>query len=140
MIHSGMRRSLPTALAAFLIVWTVPARAGDDALAGGWQQIESNAGACPQCRISIDPHGASLTVTANNGWAATVAAGEGDGLVTARGRGSWASHLPGAMAGKGFNVDFILQGQRLYMWMSVDTGQGSRRTVRGVFGRIWTGV
>lgn len=135
-----MRRPLPIALAAFWIVWTAPARGADDALAGAWQQIESNAGACPRCRISIDPHGASLTVTANNGWAATLAEGKGDGSVRASGAGNWKSNVTGAMAGKGFNVDFILKDERLYMWMSVDTGHGSRRTIRGVFGRIWTGV
>jgi len=135
-----MRRSLSTALAAVLIIWTVPARAGDDAVAGAWQQIESDAGACARCRISIDRHGASLTVTANNGWAATLAAGAEDGSVKARGTGSWKSNVTGAMAGRGFNVDFVLQDQRLYMWMRVETGHGSGRTVRAVFGRIWTGV
>jgi hypothetical protein len=33
-----------------------------------------------------------------------------------------------------------LKGQRLYMSMSVDMGDGARRTIRGVFGRPWYGV
>jgi hypothetical protein len=135
-----MCRSLFTALAALLIVWTFPARGNDDDVAGTWQQIESNAGACPKCRISIDQHGPSLTVTANNGWEAILAAGERDGSVNAIGMGNWSSKLTGAMAGKRFDVDFILKGQRLYMSMSVDMGDGSRRTIRGVFGRPWYGV
>jgi hypothetical protein len=134
-----MRRSLFASLAGFLVVWTFPAR-GDDVLAGAWQQIESNAGACPKCQISIDQHGSSLTVTANNGWAATLVAGERDGSLKATGMGNWRSNLTGAMAGKRFNVDFILKDQRLYMWMLVYMGNGSRRAIRGVFGRIWFGA
>jgi hypothetical protein len=44
------------------------------------------------------------------------------------------------MAGKRFNVDFVLKDQRLYMSMFVDMGHGSWRTIRGVFGRPWYGV
>jgi hypothetical protein len=135
-----MRRSLFTALAALLIVWTFPARGDDDGVAGTWQQIESNAGSCPKCRISIDQHGSSLTVTANNGWEAILVGGEREGAMNAIGSGNWKPNLTGAMAGKRFNVDFVLKDQRLYMSMFVDMGNGSRRTIQGVFGRPWYGV
>jgi hypothetical protein len=135
-----MRQSLFIALATFLVVWTFPARGDDGAIAEAWQQIESNAGACQKCRISIDQHGSTLTVTANNGWVATLVAGEKDGSIKATGMGNWRSSLTGAMAGKRFNVEFVLKDQRLYMSMLVDMGNGSRRTIRGVFGRLWFGV
>src|ERR1700704_918194 len=106
-----MRWSLFAALAALLIVSASPVRGGDDGVAGAWQQIESNAGACPKCRISIDQHGSSWTVTANNGWEATLA-GESIGSMNATGAGNWKT-LSGAMAGKRFNVDFVLKDQRL---------------------------
>jgi len=81
-----------------------------------------------------------LTVTANNGWVATVVAGEKDGAIKATGMGNWRSSLTGRMAGKRFNVEFVLKDQRLYMSMLVDMGNGSRRTIRAVFGRLWFGV
>jgi hypothetical protein len=137
-----MGRSLVITVAVFLVFWAFTARGDDgaDQIAGAWQQIESNAGACPQCRISIDQHGSSLTVTANNGWSASLVAGQKDGSINATGIGRWRSSLTGAMAGKRFNVDFVLKDQRLYMSMRVDMGNGSRRTIQGVFGRIWSGV
>jgi hypothetical protein len=135
-----MRWSLFAALAAFLIVSASPVRGGDDGVAGAWQQIESNAGACPKCRISIDQHGSSWTVTANNGWEATLVGGDSIGSMNAAGAGNWKPTLTGAMAGKRFNVDFVLKDQRLYMSMFVDMGNGSWRTIRGVFGRPWYGV
>jgi hypothetical protein len=135
-----MRWSLFAALAAFLIVSASPVRGGDDAVAGAWQQIESNAGACPKCRISIDQHGSSWTVTANNGWEAALVAGESIGSMNAAGAGHWNSALTGAMAGKRFNVDIVLKDQRLYMSMVVDMENGSWRTIHGVFGRPWYGV
>jgi hypothetical protein len=55
------------------------------------------------------------------------------------GAGNWKSNLTGAMAGKRFNVDFVVKDQRLYMSMFVDMGNGSRRTIRGIFGRPWYG-
>jgi len=134
-----MRRPF-AALATLLVVWTFPARGGDDSVAGSWQQIESTAGACPKCRISIAEHGPSLTVTANNGWEAILVGAEGDGSMNAIGTGNWKSNLTGAMAGKRFNVDFVLKDQRLYMTMFVDMGNGRRQTIRGVFGRPWYGV
>jgi hypothetical protein len=134
-----MCRSLFIALAT-LLVWTFPSRGDEGLIVGPWQQIESNAGACPKCRISIEPHRTTLTVTANNGWAATVVTEEKDGSIKATGIGNWRSSLKGAMAGKRFRIDFVLMDQRLYMSMLVDMGNGSKQTIRGIFGRVWFGV
>ena len=137
-----MRRSLVIAVAVFLAACAVAARADDgvDQIAGDWQQIESNAGACPKCRLSIDKRGPSLTVSANNGWLANLVAGVTSGSTTATGVGHWRSGVTGAVAGRSFNVEFVLKRQRLYMSMLVDMGNGSLRTIRGVYGRVWTGV
>src|SRR5690242_7153108 len=97
---------------ALLLIGTSPARA-DDALAGGaWQQIESDAGACPKCRITIDRRGQSFHVTANNGWTATLVAQESGGATQAGGVGRW-SDRAGVLAGKHFEVQFAVKGQRL---------------------------
>lgn len=137
-----MRRSLFSSLAIFLLACTFTAHAGDgvDQMNGAWQQIESSAGACPKCRISIDQRGSSLTVTANNGWSASLVAGQTSDSINATGVGRWRSGLTGAMAGKRFNVDFVLKDLRLYMSMLVDMGNGSKRTIKAVFGRIWFGA
>ena len=137
-----MRRSLLVTLPVFLVFWSFAARGDDgvDQIAGAWQQIESNAGTCPHCRVSIDQHDSSVTVTANNGWSADLVVGKKDGSVKAIGKGRWRSSLTGAIAGKQFNVDFVLKDKRLYMSMLVDMGNGSRRTIRVVFGRLWSGV
>jgi hypothetical protein len=115
----------------------IPAQAQTDLLSGPWLQIESNAGPCPTCRISIDGIG-SLAVTANNGWSATIVAAERHGLIAAAGNGRWRSPN-NPLDGKPFNVDFELRGDRLYMSMRIELGKGAMRTVRAVFGRPWLG-
>jgi hypothetical protein len=114
------------------------AAAQADPLLGVWLQIESNAGNCPTCRISIDQTTSALTVTANNGWSATVVANRQDDLIAATGNGRWSSRSK-PLAGRVFSVDFVVRDDRLYMTMLVDSGTGTRRIVQGVFGRFWLG-
>ncbi|MDB5644736.1 MAG: hypothetical protein JWQ05_405, partial [Methylobacterium sp.] len=51
------------------LVVSLPAAAAEDieTIFGEWEQIASNAGACPTCRITFETRGKSFTVTANNG-------------------------------------------------------------------------
>jgi hypothetical protein len=116
------------------------AKAQVDQIDGDWQQVDSNAGSCPGCRISFDQGSASWTVTANNGWMARVVARPNGDATKAAGVGRWNAGLTGAFAGKPFEVDFALRDQRLYMSMVVDMKNGSKRVIRGVYGRIWFGA
>jgi hypothetical protein len=113
-----------------------PAHAQAGGIDGDWQQIHSNSGACPNCRISITP---SLAITANNGWTAAAIVARAD-PATAAGVGRWDPGLADAIAGKPFKIDFILKDQRLTMTMLVDMKNGSKRAIRAVYGRIWAGV
>ena len=135
-----MRRYPTFALAIALAVLQPATRvaAEADQLLGVWQQIESNAGKCPKCQISIDRSMLVLTVIANNGWSATVVANHNGDPISVAGEGRWSSRSK-PLAGKAFSVDFVLRDARLYMTMVVDPGSGSRRTVKGVFGRLWLG-
>jgi hypothetical protein len=114
------------------------AAAQSDQLLGVWQQMESNAGNCPACQISIEQTTSALTVTANNGWSATVVANQKGNLVAATGNGRWSLRSK-PLAGKAFSVDFVVRDDRLYMTMLLDSGTEPRRVVKGVFGRFWLG-
>lgn len=116
-----------------------PAVAQED-LEGAWQQIESNAGSCPRCCVSIAQKGTSLAVVANNGWSAVVGVEGTAGPIEAMGTGEWAPGKTGTTAGRPFNVTFRLVDQRLYMSMRVEMGDGSRRIIKAVFGRVWFGA
>jgi hypothetical protein len=142
MIDNAMGRSWFAFLAIALVATMSVARADAqvDQIEGAWQQIASNAGACPKCRISIDRGSSSLIVTANNGWSASVTTGKDVDLPKASGAGRWGAGLTGAMAGKRFNVEFVLNDQRLTMSMVVDMDNGSRRMIQAVFGRPWFGA
>jgi hypothetical protein len=142
MVNCGMRRSLLTwmVIAFAFAAGAVAARAQSDPIQGPWQQIQSNAGACPACRLSIEPSGASLMVTANNGWSATITARQHGAIIEASGAGRWNPGVGGGVAGKAFHADFVLREQRLYMTMSIDMPNGSRRIIKGVFGRVWVGA
>jgi hypothetical protein len=135
-----VRRFLTYTLAIALAVSQLATRASaqPDPLLGVWPQIESNAGNCPTCRISIDQTTSALAVTANNGWSATVVANRQDDLIAATGNGRWSSRSK-PLAGRAFSVDFVVRDDRLYMTMLVDSGTGTRRIVQGVFGRFWLG-
>jgi hypothetical protein len=87
---------------------------------------------------TLDQTTLALTVTANNGWSATVVAKQNGDLIAATGNGRWSS-LSTPLAGKAFSVEFIVRDARLFMTMRVDRGGGPRRIVKGVFGRLWLG-
>ena len=135
-----MRRFLTYTFAIVLAESQTATRAAAqaDQLLGVWQQIAPNAGKCPTCQISIDQTTSTLTVTANNGWSATVVASQKDDLVAATGNGRWSSRSK-PLAGKAFSVDFVVRDARLYMIMLVDSVSGPRQIVKGVFGRFWLG-
>lgn len=116
---------------------SMPARAQVETMAGPWQQISSNAGPCPTCQLSIAGIGA-LSVTANNGWSASIVEQRRDGLPAAVGRGRWRV-VNSAFDGKDFAVDLQLRGDRLYMTMRIALGKGALRVVRAVYGRPWLG-
>jgi hypothetical protein len=117
-----------------------PADAQEDLIEGAWQQIESNAGACAKCHISVAPKGEALSVVANNGWSAVVSVQPMKEPLEAMGTGMWVPGRSGTAAGRPFNVVFRLIRQRLYMSMRVDMEDGSRRQINAVFGRVWFGA
>jgi hypothetical protein len=127
-------------LAIATTLLTGRADAQEESIEGAWQQIESNAGACPKCRISIAPKGASLSIVANNGWSAVVGVEGTKDSVEARGTGVWSPGKIGTTAGRRFNVVFRLVDQHLCMSMRVEMEDGSRRLIKAVFGRVWFGV
>ncbi len=127
-------------MAAASIFFTGPAAAQEDLFEGPWQQIESNAGACPKCRISIARKDASLSVVANNGWSAAVRARTIKDPIEAIGTGAWAPGKIGRTAGRPFDVVFHLVDQRLYMSMRVAMEDGSTRLIKAIFARVWVGV
>ena len=118
-----------------------PARAQAQAyeFLGDWQQLTSNAGACARCQLSFGGGSSQLSVTANNGWSASVDAGDTATGPTAYGRGRWSAD-GSAFASKPFTVEFTMRGERLYMTMTNDLGNGRKRIVRAVFGRPWVGA
>jgi hypothetical protein len=106
---------------------------------GDWQQLTSDAGACARCQIVFSGGSSQLSVSANNGWSAAVEVRETLTGTVASGRGSWGARA-GAYSLKSFSVDFTLRGERLYMMMTNELGDGRKRIVRGVFGRPWLGA
>ena len=118
-----------------------PARAYAQAheFLGDWQQLTSDAGACARCQLSFSGGASQLSVMANNGWSATVDARETATGPVAAGGGRWGA-VGGAFASKPFTVEFSLRGERLYMTMSNDFGNGRTRIIRAVFGRPWVGA
>lgn len=106
---------------------------------GDWQQLTSNAGACARCQLSFSGGSSELSVTASNGWSASVGALETATGPIASGRGRWGAG-GGTFAAKPFTVEFTLRGERLYMTMVIEFALGRTRTVRGVFGRPWLGA
>ncbi len=89
-------------LAWMLVAGMSPAAAQAEHWVGEWRQVESNAGPCPSCRITISGTGRVLTVTANNGWTAQVMAAVENGLAAAHGEGQWNEARVGRLAGLPF--------------------------------------
>jgi len=141
-----MHRRTPSYLLGCLVILALfaiaplPVRAQSDPIEGPWQQIQSNAGACPTCRLAIEPDGQRLVVTANNGWSATVVARPHGDAVDASGNGRWSQGVGGTLAGKAFHVEFVLKQQRLHMSMTMDMAGGRRWIVRAMYGRVWFGA
>ena len=127
-------------LAIAPIISLGPAHAQEDFIEGAWQQIVSNAGACPKCRILIGQGGGRLSVVANNGWSAVVSIQRTKDPLEATGTGIWARGSLRTTAGRPFNVVFRLRDQRLYMSLCVEMEDGSRRPIKAVFGRVWFGA
>jgi hypothetical protein len=73
-------------------------RAQESGLAGDWHQIESNAGACPKCRVSIGDIEMSVRATAKS---ANLEPGTTN-RVEANGTGVWAPGRSGTAAGRNF--------------------------------------
>jgi hypothetical protein len=123
---------------ALAMTQALPARATEPgALLGIWEQIATNAGACPTCRIGFRESEQGLSVAANNGWAATLGGSRGSDIV---GAGRWVGAKRNWAAGRPFTVCFRLDGDRLSMTMTVDTGTEPKRIIRGIFKRAWQGV
>jgi hypothetical protein len=127
------------AVASLFVLWPTDVHAQAHEMLGDWQQLTSNAGACPQCRINFVGDGARLRVAANNGWSADVEVRDSDSGTSAVGQGTWRMRAATAPVSKPFSIDFKLSGQRLYMTM-VDEANGRRRIVKAVFGRAWLGA
>jgi opacity protein-like surface antigen len=124
-------------LAALAMSAASSAAAQSDLLYGDWRQLRSNAGPCPTCKISIDGID-QLTVSANNGWSATVVASERNGQVAATGSGRWRG-TKNPVDGTSFGIELELRGDRLHMTMRIDAGAAAPRIVRAVFERPWLG-
>ena len=106
-----------------------------DDLRGGWQQVESNSGRCPTCLISIMKAMDGFSITANNGWTASIKPQPDRDGVTATGRGQWIVRRPTTVEQKTFECRFVLRGDRLYMTMTILNENGSRQIVKAVFER-----
>ncbi len=124
-------------LAAILLLCTaglaVPA-AAEEVFHGEWQQIASNAGECPTCRITIRQTGASLQITANNDWSAIAETGGRD---TAGGAGFWKRGTRKTYSGKTFDIRLRLNDDgELLMKIRIEPIQGRSRTIQGLFQRI----
>ena len=97
-----MRRWLVVSSVCVLAIGLLSSvRAQESGLAGDWHQIESNAGACPKCRVSIGDIEMSVRATANNGWSANLEPGTTN-RVEANGTGVWAPGRSGTAAGRNF--------------------------------------
>lgn len=137
----GVRQSVfwGAAVAWAIIAGAASAAAQAGHWIGDWQQLDSNAGQCRSCRVAITGDGRTLTVTANNGWTARVAAGIEHGLAAARGEGKWDGARTKALADATFHIHLVERGMRLHMAMRVATS-GRMRVIRAVFGRAWVGA
>jgi hypothetical protein len=128
--------ALPMVLAALVLPVSAEAEQAESIL-GEWQQIATNAGACPTCRIAFRTGGRGIVVSANNGWTATLAR---TGPTDLTGDGHWDPQGRGWPTGRAFTIRFRQDGDRLAMTMVVDTGTGQRPTVHATFVRSWQGV
>lgn len=82
------------------------------------QQVSSNAGDCPTCRLMIadNPETQMYFIEANNGWSAELFFVEGDESVAA-GSGAW-GRVGGAYERAAFDIDVNRQGDQLFLTMT----------------------
>lgn len=119
-------------VALMLVARMSPAAAQAGHWVGDWRQVESSAGQCPSCQITISGMGRVLTVTASNGWTAQVTADVENGLAAARGEGQWSEARAGGLAGLPFAIHLTERGNRLHMTMQIIRA-GRTWTIRAAF-------
>lgn len=116
----------------------VPSQASDAAeILGLWEQVATNAGACRTCTIEFQAGSSGLSVTANNGWTASLRGSDKNDLV---GTGRWEDRGRVWVSGKPFTVRFRREGNHLEMTMTVETDADPRPVVRSTYRRAWQGV
>jgi hypothetical protein len=135
-----MALSFLAAVVLLLLLPSTNAVAQANELLGEWQQLESNSGQCPQCRVTFARYGPRLKVTANNGWSADVGITPASDPVRATGQGHWAMRIEGKTVSTPLYVGFALRGDRLHMTMIAEIVRGRKKVVKAVFGRVWSGV
>jgi hypothetical protein len=123
-----------------LLAGAVTTSADQIGIVGTWQQVETTAGACPECGLTIKQEGGVLNVIASNGWSAMVDPGGSANPIEAAGTGVWSMERRGWVSGRSFDIVLRLLDQRLHMDMRVRMPDGSSRLVEAVFERIWLGA
>ena len=128
-----MRRVLAAIVLLCMAGLAAPA-AAEGGFDGEWQQVSSNAGDCPSCRITIRQTGTSLQIVANNDWTAIA---ETAGPGTADGAGFWKRGTRKTYSGKSFDIKLRRNDEdELLMLMRIEPIRGQSRTIKGVFQRI----
>jgi hypothetical protein len=128
-----MKRFLAAIILICVAGLAAPA-AAEDAFHGEWQQVSSNAGECPTCRITIRQTGSSLQIIANNDWTAVA---DAEGRRTAGGAGFWKRGTRKTYAGKSFDIKLRRNDDaELLMLMRIEPTRGESRTIKAVFQRI----
>jgi hypothetical protein len=125
---------------AILLGGVVTTFADQRSITGTWQQVETTAGACPECGLTIEQEGSVLNVTASNGWSAMVDPGGSASAIEAAGTGVWSTERRGWVSGRSFDIALRLLDQRLHMDMRVRMPDGSLRLIEAVFERMWLGA
>jgi hypothetical protein len=129
-----MRAILVMLLFTFASFLTPEARAEQLHLLGEWQQIESNAGKCDDCRITIRRTGTHLTITGSNGWSAVVKARPGtNGAI---GWGKWEAKSGGSYGGHEFTLHIGTVHDKLLMVMSVPKPGNKISKIKAAFEKI----
>ena len=96
----------PAGLQVVLAAFVLPVSAEEEqaeSILGEWQQIATNAGACPTCRIAFRTGGRGIVVSANNGWTATLVR---TGPTDLTGDGRWDTQGRGWPTGRAFTIRY----------------------------------
>ena len=106
-------------LAGALMVSASAAQADWYGICGMYQQVWSNAGACPGCSLIVadNPEIQFYFVESNNGWTAELTWVEGDES-TATGEGKW-GNVGGVYNNQGFDIDLYRDRAILTMDMTM---------------------